>query len=359
MGRHPVGLAHRAQLVAAAALAVACLAAAGASRQPEPPPPTPTLTSVPSPIVAPPPAGEADAARTVVPEAPALAPFGPVIWSELHYSAHKLIFGASTTLRVETLPAARLAAVLRRPPKARPVPPPGGDAVALSATTTLPFGRDEWVTLWLDPATGAALGGEKTVTGGSSYHKLLRFTDGGLYTWRSAPSSALEEKLGPEGWTLRKQYLAHPTVSPPEGTPVTDAYALLYIASAARLDRKDGSLQIVMRADDGYVELAFASGGLSRVRVGFDESWPAGSRHRDGDVLVRSVRVTGHGLDATQPQDDVDLGFLGMRGALTIFVELGSGIPVAFSGRAEHVGNLTVRLDRAVLSDPPPPDPEP
>jgi hypothetical protein len=105
-----------------------------------------------------------------------------------------------------------------------------------------------------------------------------------------------------------------------------------------------------MLADDGYVELAFASGGLSRVRVGFDESWPAGSRHRDGDVLVRSVRVTGHGLDATQPQDDVDLGFLGMRGALTIFVELGSGIPVAFSGRAEHVGTLTVRLDRAVLS---------
>jgi len=63
----------------------------------------------------------------------------------------------------------------------------------------------------------------------------------------------------------------------PEGTPVTDAYALLYIASAARLDRKDGSLQIVMLADDGYVELAFASGGLSRVRVGFDESWPAGA----------------------------------------------------------------------------------
>ncbi|MGD1147997.1 MAG: hypothetical protein ABR961_08620 [Thermoanaerobaculaceae bacterium] len=282
-----------------------------------------------------------------------------MIWSELHYSAHKLIFGASNTLRVETLPAARLAAVLRRPPNARPVPLPEGDAVALVMTTELPFGRHESVTFWLDPTTGAALGGEKTVTGGSSYHKLLRFTDGGLYTWRSEPSSAREEKLGPEGWTHRKQYLAHPAVSPPEGTSVTDAYALLYLASAARLDRKDSSLRLVVLTDKGYVELTFATAGLSRLHVAFDESWPAAGRRRDGDVLVRSVRVTGHALDAAHPQEDVDLGFLGMRGALTIFVEVGSGIPVSFSGRAEHVGNLTVRLDRAVLSGLPPPDPEP
>ena len=285
--------------------------------------------------------------------------FGPVVWTELHYSAHKLIFGASTTLRVESLPTARLAVVLRRPPNVRPVPLPRGEAVALFMTTDLPFGRDESVTFWLDPATGAALGGEKTVTGGSSYHKLLRFADGGLYTWRSEPSSAREDKLGPEGWTRRKQYLTHPALSPPAGTPVTDAYALLYLASAARLDRKDGSLRLVILADKGYVELFFATGGLSRLHVAFEESWPAGSRSRGGEVLVRSVRVTGHALDAAQPQDDVDLGFLGMRGALTIFVEVGSGIPVAFSGRAEHVGNLTVRLDRAVLSGPPPPDPEP
>ncbi len=42
-----------------------------------------------------------------------------------------------------------------------------------------------------------------------------------------------------------------------------------------------------------------------------------------------------------------------MRGALTLFVEVGTGIPVAFSGRVDYIGHLTVRLTRAVLTTPP------
>jgi len=48
-----------------------------------------------------------------------------------------------------------------------------------------------------------------------------------------------------------------------------------------------------------------------------------------------------------------------MRGALTLDVEVSTGIPIAFAGRAEHIGDLTVRLERAVLTGPPPTDTDP
>jgi hypothetical protein len=318
-----------------------------ASLQPPPTPvgepaPTPTL---PAPPPSPTPAGEP--APTAV--APVAEESPGVPWTELRYAAHKFFLSASTTIQTAWVPAPELATLLRRPDKGRAVAAPAAGAVAVSLASELPFGRDERVTLWLDPASGAALGGEKTTLGGSAYHKFMRFTEGGLYTWRSSPRNAREAAAGPQGWTNRSRYLVEPEVQPPQGAAVTDPYALLYLVSAARLDRKDSSLRLVLLSGDRYVEIALAAGGLSYLRQNFQESWPGGARRRDGNILVRTVRGTARAVGATETTNDVDLGFLGMRGALTLFVEVGTGIPVAFSGRAEYIGNLTVRLTRAVL----------
>ncbi len=343
---------------AAAAAAALWLGLAAGGAEPPPPATAPTATPIATAVAAAPVGDAVPAVASPVPP-PERPAFGSVSWRELRYSAHKLIFGATTTLAAERVEAAALAARLARPPGARAVPLPAGEAIAITSSSDLPFGRDETVTLWIDPATGAALGADKTTTGGNPYHKLLRFTDGGLYTWRSQPASPREERLAPQGWTKRKQYATSPAVRPPEGTPVTDAYALLYLVSAAGLDRKDAALRLVMLVDKAYVEVSFVAGGASVVRASFDESWPGGSRRREGNVLVRSVRATGRALGSAGAQDDVDLGFLGMRGALTLYLEVGTGVPVEFSGRVEHIGNLTVRLDRAALAAAPPADPAP
>ncbi len=314
--------------------------------------PQTTLTAAPT--RAPEPAGGA------APTSPAAAPVptpgasGAVGWSELRYSARKLFLTATATLSVDRVPADALRGLVRRPPKGAPVPLPGGDAVAVSMATDLPFGRSERVVLWLDPANGAALGGEKTTLGSNPYRKAFRFTQGGLYTWRSSPKDSREAGLDPEAWTRSKQYLVSPADAPEPGTPVTDSYGLLYLVSAARLDRKDGSMSLVLLTDDGYVELVFVSGGLTYRRASFDESWPGGGVRRDGQVLVRTVRATSHAFHAADAGPNVDLGFLGMRGTLDLDVEVGTGIPIAFSGRAEHLGQLNVRLDRVVLTAPPP-----
>jgi hypothetical protein len=311
--------------------------------------PAPTPTPLEPPQPPPVPAGEPAPAAV----APVAEESPGVPWTELRYAAHKLFLSASATVQTARVPAAELATLLRRPDKGLEVALPAAGAVAVALAYELPFGRDERVTLWLDPANGAALGGEKTALGGSAYHKLMRFTQGGLYTWRSSPKNAREAARGPQDWTDRSRYLIKPAVQPPQGTVVTDPYALLYLVSAARLDRKDSSLRLVLLSGKRYVEIALVAGGLSYLRASFEESWPGGSRQRNGDVLVRSVHGTANAVGAAETADNVDLGFLGMRGALTLLVEVGTGIPIAFSGQADYIGNLTVRLTRAVLVAPP------
>jgi hypothetical protein len=282
---------------------------------------------------------------------------GPVPWVELAYSAHKFFLGASTTIRVERAPVTALASAVKQPLAGTPVPLPETDIVTITTKTDLPFGRDETVTMWIDPATGAALGGEKIMLGRSAYHKFLRYTDGGIYTWRSAPANDRETALSPEGWTRHKQYLVEPSVRPARGTPVIDSYALLYLVTAARLDRRGSGLRFVMLADDRYAEMAFVARGLTYTRVEFDEIWPGGSRRREGDVMVQTVRATARALGASEASEDVELGFLGMRGALTIYLEAGTGLPLALSGRVQHIGELTVRLAKVVLKGTPAKEP--
>ncbi len=282
--------------------------------------------------------------------------FGTVPWVELAYSAHKFLMGASTSIRAERVSTASLVAVVKQPSTGTAVPLPEPELETITTKTALPFGRDETVTMWIDPTTGAALGGEKTMLGRSAYHKDLRYTDGGLFTWRRAPANDREAALPLEAWTDRRQYLAAPLVRAAQGTPVTDSYALIYLVTAARLDRRGSGLRLVMLADDRFVEITFVSGGLTYARANFEESWPGGRRRREGDVLVRTVRATARVLGTTGSSEDVDLGFLGMRGALTLYLEVGTGLPVALSGRVQYIGELTVRLGRAVLAAPLSPD---
>jgi hypothetical protein len=291
---------------------------------------------------------------SVLPAVPADEPYGEVVWSQLAYSAHKFFLSAATTIRVERVPSSEVTAALPPAGAGRNLPIPSGAAAAITMDTDLPFGRDETVRLFLDPTTGAAFGGAKTSLGGSPYHKVFRYTEGGLFTWRSAPAGERELTLPPTDWSARKAYLVEPTVAPPPGAPVADSYALIYLVSAAHLDRRGDSVRVVMLADDRFVEVAFVAGGMTYDRASFEEVFPGGTRRREGDVLVRQVKVSARALGAGEASQDVELGFLGMRGTLTVGLEVGTDLPVVLSGRVQHIGDLTVRLKRAVLTREPP-----
>lgn len=279
---------------------------------------------------------------------------GSLAWQELRYSAAKFLLRASTVIRVDEVDGDTLRPGLRQPM--------AGDGVALpprvlvvGVDTDLPFGRSERVAYWLDPATGAAVQGEKLALGGKPYRKVFRYLADGLEVWRLAPANDGERAGDPAAWTSSRTASIRPVHPFPPGAVVTDAYALLPLASAARLDEAGATATLYFISDDQPVRLDLTAGKLTLKRPGQREIWPGGERVQRGDVLVRTVTVHGRVVGDASVGDKVDLGFMGMRGELRMYLEVGTGIPVEIVGRADHVGEITVGLDRVTFRQAPEP----
>jgi len=268
----------------------------------------------------------------------------PVKWRQIELEASKMLLSASTSLHVDRL-ATRLAIpLLRTPPEGTPSAVPGPEIVVLTIETSMPFGRHEVTKVLLDPSTGAVMQGSKVVSGGKPYEKVFRYTTEGYYFWRAAPSSADEVRAGPDGWSKRRGRLVRSVVPLPEGAAVTDSYALIYLVSAAGLNRRGSVFTTFILVDDQPVELRFEAGGLVQQDADYQERGLDGVRRRRGAALLRLVTVQARALGGQMAAGDVDLGFLGMRGGLRILVDARTGLPVQVAGRTDSVGDLTVNL---------------
>lgn len=271
-------------------------------------------------------------------------PLRDVAWKRLEFGASKLLLAATTAVQVERVPVARAGPGLRQPPEGSALAAAGPELVLLTLDSELPFGRREHTTVWLEPGSGAALQGYKLVTGRKPYEKVFRYTTEGFYSWRAAPAGDSEESLGPEAWSRRRGKLVRASPRPPAGAVVTDSYALLYLASAARLDRPGAELRVLVLAEERPVELQFLAGGLVQSRLDYREQGSDGSRRRSQDVLQRVVTVSGRPLGGGSAAGEVDLGFLGLRGAVRLFLDASTGLPVRLQGRADKIGDLVVTL---------------
>ena len=228
----------------------------------------------------------------------------------------------------------------------------------LTTRTTLPFGRNEKAVAWLDPATGTAVQVEKLTLGRGAYHKVIRYTTDGTYTWRSEPRDQREASLGPESWTRRKSYWERPSAQVPPGGVLTDSYALLYLVTNDGLTGPDGHLVAYVISDGDLIALDFESAGVSTRFASYEQVEGPDVRRRSGRLPVRTVTVQGRAMGGADA-GKVDLGFLGMQGRLTIYLDVSTGLPVELSGRARDVGRLTVRLENAVLDAVPGADRDP
>jgi hypothetical protein len=272
-----------------------------------------------------------------------------VQWTELRFVARKLIFGASTTVSWQQVDATGATADLPPlPPDLGPAPS-GARLVAVTLSSDLPFGRDEKVTAWIDPATGAAVATEKLGTGSKPVRKVQRFGASGLAWWRWEPEKG-QQGLPPDRWG----HFGADTVrwaACPEAPPITDSYALLWLLSAMPRDTAGRVVEARVVTRGRLVSVDFTAGGLTQIHANFELVAADGSRSRRREpVTVREVRVGARAADEDESAEDVDLGFLGMRGSLTAYLDLDTGVPVELRGRAGGIGNVRVRLDRAVLA---------
>ena len=279
--------------------------------------------------------------------AAARAALGPVAWQELRFEAHKWLLSAGTVTRVELVPAETVA--LREAP-GQTGTQPGGPLVALLVTESrLPFGRTESTRTWFDPVTGAALQYEKLLAGRKPALRAGRYTTAGVHLWRVDPAGESEARQPPEAWTRRRDGHVVPQPALPLGERLVDSYAMLYLASAAGLE-PGGEARFYNLSRDRLIELRLAARQPVERRVRYDESRSGVVRQRTAAVVVLPIEVSARPAGGGAGGDDVDLAFMGLRGALTIYIEVATGVPVAIVGRADKVGEVTVRLASVVLA---------
>ena len=290
--------------------------------------------------------------------APGAEILGPVGWRRIELGASKLLLSATTSLSVERLPAERARGLLRVPPEGAPVPIPGPEVLALTTDTVLPFGRHEVTTVLLDPSDRGRPPGRQGGDRPQALPEGLPLHEGGvlLLAGRHPPRRA-RRRPPPRAGASGAARLVRAVAPLPEGAVVTDSYALLYLVSAAGLNRQGSAFTIFILADDQPVELRFEAGGLVQQDADYQERWADDSRRRRGPVLLRTVTVKARAVSGQPGGGDVDLGFLGMRGGLRILVEARTGLPVQVTGRTDSIGELTVNLQAVEWIGPGPGEP--
>lgn len=272
------------------------------------------------------------------------------VWTELELEARKLFMRATTRLSVRLQPATAILDDLGRPPEGEPRRPAGPQVAVVSLSSDLPFGRFQTSRAWVDPVTGTAFQGERLNTGRKPSWKRWRYLEGGKYVWREAPGDKQGEALERSHWSRRSERLERWDGSVPPGLVVSDSYALLYLASAGRLERGGNDLRFCLEADKRLVEVRFVPGEVVTDRFEVEVVADGGTQLRRGEMRARAVRGIGRPLAGGATGEDVDLGFLGLKGEITILFEEETGIPLEVRGRAEGVGRVTVRVRRVVLA---------
>ena len=274
-------------------------------------------------------------------------------WVELEFEARKFFFEATTRLSTRLESATAVREDLRASPDATPRGPSGAHVAVVRLLSELPFGRHETATAWIDAGNGAGLQGERLTTGHKNSWKLWRYLEHGKYVWRVSPEGKQEERLDSSAWTRRRERFEGWQGSVPPRMVMTDSYALLYLVSASRLERAGAERKFCLEVDGRLVEIRFQAGEEITDRFEFEEVVAGSSRMRQGKMTARAVRGIGRAVDGGSTDDDVDLGFMGLKGTITILADERTGVPLEIRGRADGVGRVTVRLRRVVLAEPP------
>jgi len=275
--------------------------------------------------------------------------FQAVNWSHARFAAHKLMFNAQVDLYIDSIPRAAALDELRTPPEGTMVTTQTPVLLLLRMENSLPFDQHESISTWLDPSTLASLQSDKLVWGHKHYFKQRRFTRNGYYQWRAEPASKDQRAATNDAWSRRRQRLYRWEESASSPPVVTDPFALLYLLSAARLDRDRSPLQVVVFAKRRLVRLEFTPGKLVSREMSFTVTENNRQQRRPGPLTLRQVTGNGCSLAAGDNNEEVDLGFLGMSGELTVLLEYQTGIPVQINGKVKGLGDVTVRLEQVTL----------
>ncbi len=261
-------------------------------------------------------------------------------WSEIRMGATKLFLSAEAGVTWRMVPGSSVSDELVSFPPGSAIAP--GPEVLEISFETAGAGRKSRLTLLMDPLSGAAIQRTQHEYAGKFRERIYRFGTDGAYHRTRWPLTNAEKNLPPAQWTRTAEGLrAYPDA--PGNAPVVESTGLLYLISAAVLEKPGDSLDILTfrRHDTQTVRVTVLP--PREITVRYDELGPTGAVQRRGPLLP--VRLSLEGVQTPgQPPDEDDLELLGLRGKLELMLDPATRAPVQLSGNVRIVGAVTLRL---------------
>ena len=270
-----------------------------------------------------------------------------VLWSRLSFRAKRAVVDVKVDVWLAPFSTAEFASVWRNNPQSIRLPSLGQEVYNINVNRVIDHIFSPPVTLsnqvLFEPNQAAALYRVRLRRGKDDIKRTYWFSREGVHRLRTKPSTKREASRDPAKWTDARTSF-YPYDLTQLGCPhVTDPMLLIYLLSAAHIDKSGDSLSLCVFGKQQLHRLRLRVEGLQTLEVDYSENREEGEVRKKGKV--DGLRIT---LEAQPLQSDLknteNFSFLGFHKDITIDIDPELRIPLQISGRIPTIGAVALKL---------------
>jgi hypothetical protein len=285
------------------------------------------------------------------PETPPAAGALPTVnWTSLRYAADRFGVSLSTTLRLaassrQEMQGPRFAALGNEPFQTAT-----GGVLRLDIQAHAETAFDSYDTqgeVWFASGGLATLQRERLKPGVDGSRKIYRFGPEGAFRIRLEPNGREEGRQDPLAWTRLKRNFYPYDLAAAGCRVATTPELLLYLASTP--DPVNGGAPHCVFVDDALYRVWLVPGGEAPRPVDYVVKTGDEAHRLDGarKTLKLALRVE----PVSPGADPAAFELLELRGAIAIYLDTGTRLPVLITGERAGAGELGVGLVEAVMRE--------
>jgi hypothetical protein len=273
-----------------------------------------------------------------------------VSWTSLRYAASRFGVKLSTTLELDRSSLEEMQAPPYSAFRNEPFQITADGVMRLDIHAHAEMMLDSYNTegrVWFAPGSLAVLQRDRLKPGPGGSRKIYRFAGDGAFRMRLEPNSRDEGRQQPANWTKIKQSFYPYDLLATGCSVVTSPELLLYRASSR--DPVSGGIPHCVFVDDALYRAWLESRGEVPRPVDYVVKTGAVTHEVRGNrkTLKLSLRVE----PITPGADPAAFELLELRGAISIYLDTDTRLPVLITGERAGAGELEVGLVEAVLRE--------
>jgi hypothetical protein len=194
-----------------------------------------------------------------------------------------------------------------------------------------------------EPIQAAAFYRVRSRRGKDDIKRTYWFSRKGVHRLRTKPGNKGEASGDPVKWTDARTSF-YPYDLTQLGCPqVTDPMLLIYLLSAAHMDKKGDSLSLCVFGKQQLHHLRIRVEGSHTLEVDYSENREEGKVRKKGKVDGLRVTFETQSIQS-DPEDAENFSFLGFHKDITIDIDPELRIPLQVSGRIPTIGAVALKL---------------